>query len=504
MSVSDNAPGQKNSKENGSVLSRRDFVKMSLITSGALGVAAVAGAGVANGKDHSTYTGANIFHGEGQFFNRKPFEVDEPTYEVVGETRSPVYLTDHILIRVHFLESLMMPGPNGEPPTWTPDMGAEGLPEPLHSYMLENPEKLENFKRVLELQVEQAENWELYEDDFFIADAWASAQNSAFLLKPDAWPPVPAGPPEEWDFRDINPEPKVFKSTDHASELLKTVAHTFGATLVGITKFNPDYHFLGGIRGTEGENRQEPPAHWQYAIVFGVPHEWDQLFSSPVYGTTYDAYSRLRQIGGKMDSFIRQLGYPCRMEIPPLDYDISLPPLAIDAGLGEQGRMGVCVTPETGANIRLGVVLTNIPMTPDKPIDFGVQEFCKNCKICAEQCPSGAISLEDEPGVVRGYKRWQMKEDLCYNVWNTVATPNAMHGCRVCLAVCPYSRKDNWVHAMARTALSNDPTPISRTALHWMSKNWYEYPEPESFLPPTNDSFREPPTWLKPDEWFES
>ena len=191
----------------------------------------------------------------------------------------------------------------------------------------------------------------------------------------------------------MNPEPKVFKSPEHASELIKTVAYTFGATLVGITRFNPDFHWQGAIRGTEGENRETTPEHWQYAIVFGVPHEWDQFFSNPVYGTTYDAYARLRQIGGKMDSFIRQLGYPCRMEIPPMDFEVTMPPLAIDAGLGEQGRIGVLISPESGGNTRLGCVLTNIPMATDKPIDFGVQEFCKSCKICAEQCRVGRSVL---------------------------------------------------------------------------------------------------------------
>jgi reductive dehalogenase len=489
-------------KKDSNPLSRRDFLRAALVASAGLGVAGAAGAGYVNGKDYDTYTGNTIFHGEGQFFDRKPFEVNSPTYEIVGETRPIDYTTEFLMGRYGALGALLTPGADGSAPQWTPDMGIEALPEPLRSYFLADPKKLEQFFKGAELAAKQAADWHLYRDQFFIADIWSHAQEIAWSAEaPNPWPPDPVGPPEEWDFRNINPEPKQFKSEEHASELMKIVAYSFGATMVGICKFNPDFHWAGGIRGAN--DRKTVPDHWKYAIVFGVPHEWDMLYSNPQYGTTYDAYSRLRQIGGKLDSFIRQLGYPSRMEIPPLAYEASMPPLAIDAGLGEQGRHGLCITPETGANTRLACVLTNIALKTDKPINFGVQEFCKNCKICAQQCPNNAISLEDEPGVVRGYKRWLIDDGACLNIWQSVATSHP-RGCRVCIASCPYSKKDNWLHDLSRTMVTRDPSGVSRTALHWMAKDWYEYPKPEDYLPPTNKPYREPPDWLKSEEWFNS
>ena len=104
-----------------------------------------------------------------------------------------------------------------------------------------------------------------------------------------------------------------------------------------------------------------------------------------------------------------------------------------DAGLGEQGRNGIMITPELGCNIRPAVVTTNIPMATDKPIDIGVQDFCAHCKICAEYCPSNAIPMSGKEEV-RGYRRYKVNPAKCNNFW----TSNLGNmGCRLCISVCP-------------------------------------------------------------------
>ena len=72
-------------------------------------------------------------------------------------------------------------------------------------------------------------------------------------------------------------------------------------------------------------------------------------------------------------------------------------PFAISAGLGELGRMNRMVNPIFGGNVRLGAVLTDLPLAVDKPIDFGLQKFCEKCKKCATSCPANAISKADQP-----------------------------------------------------------------------------------------------------------
>jgi len=492
-------------------LSRRTFLKTGGLVGAGVGLAGVAGAGYVAGKDYDSYTGWERYHhGEGQFFKRKAFRQDRPTYGVEGPT-SRLEFAHNLFNRIMTMKSLLAP-PDGSPPVWTPDKGIQSLPEPLKSYYMEHQESYKMALQAFTLLKRQKTNWEKYKIQFAIADAWSNAHGSVFEdsegnpHSPERFfPPEPNSPPEEWDFRGIRrSEPLPFKSPDHAAALIKKIAHTFGATLVGITKLNPDWCYQGILRGVGREN-YDPPPHWEYAIVVATPHQWDQVYVNPVYGTSYDAYSRERIIAGKLEVFLHELGYPARSHVPPFFYDVVTPPIAVDAGLGELGRNGLMITPELGCNARLAVVTTNIPMMVDKPIDIGVQEFCRKCKICAEQCPSGAISFKDKVDtVVRGYKRWLINDDACFNVWASVATSH-VRGCRVCIAVCPYVRKNNWMHTIIRETDPRDPTGVVSSTALWMQKKLFTFPNARDYLPPPdgkNATYGEPPDWLQTEKWF--
>ncbi len=117
-------------------------------------------------------------------------------------------------------------------------------------------------------------------------------------------------------------------------------------------------------------------------------------------------------------------------------------PLAIDAGLGQLGRNGLLITPEYGACVRLCKVFTDMPLVPDRPLDFGLTEFCRTCDKCSQACEAGAISTDPEPSFDvacpsnnSGIKRWAVNADRCYEFWaeNTAACSN-------CIAACPFSK----------------------------------------------------------------
>ena len=116
--------------------------------------------------------------------------------------------------------------------------------------------------------------------------------------------------------------------------------------------------------------------------------EWDVILASPQASTSYDAYDRVSTTAVRIEGAIKHLGYPARSHSPMTGYDLIVPPLAVEAGLGEVSRPGYCITPEVGNNCRMAVVTTNLPMAIDKPIKFGVAEFCKKCKTEIRKLPS--------------------------------------------------------------------------------------------------------------------
>jgi reductive dehalogenase len=403
-------------------------------------------------------------------------------------------------------------GPPGLGPPPEPDHAAQTSPtvtpeefsEPLRSYYQARPQDLElDLLNMTELQPLQRTDSQEYGDQFILAEAWSAAMGAV-------GPGPISGPPEENDFPRSRfgptPEPVRLKDPAKTAELIKTMALQFGSTVVGITELNPDWVYGYPIRGRGFENLEEPleiPDWWRYAIVVGTPMSSDPMYANPNFGTSNDAYSRSRIIAARMEAFIKALGYPARSHIPGTSYDLMVPPISIDAGLGEQGRNGIMITPEVGCNIRPAVVTTNIPVSTDKPIDIGVDDFCLHCKVCAEACPSGAIPM-GEKVEVRGYRRWKVDTAKCQNFW----TSNLGNmGCRICVSVCPYTRKANWLHRTAMKVSANDPTGLSEKALTSMQKSFYPGPEPEDYYMPSlggeNASYRKPPGWLRTEDYID-
>lgn len=61
--------------------------------------------------------------------------------------------------------------------------------------------------------------------------------------------------------------------------------------------------------------------------------------------------------------------------------------IAYYAGLGWRGRSSLLINPRYGARVRYVSILTDMPMTFDKPLE----RDCGNCLSCLKACPAGAI-----------------------------------------------------------------------------------------------------------------
>ena len=216
------------------------------------------------------------------------------------------------------------------------------------------------------------------------------------------------------------------------SAYVKRAAKLFGASLTGICRLNRDWLYA----------EADVPDRFESAIVMAVEMDSGGIATSPAAlaaAATGVGYSKMAFILACLGEFIRNLGY----EAIQCGNDTALSiPIAIDAGLGELGRNGLLITPQYGPRVRLCKIFTDLPLESDKPIDFGVIDFCKKCKLCAKHCRANAISMDDELSVATvcksnnpGTLKWYVNAELCYLFWceNSV-------DCSTCISVCPYNK----------------------------------------------------------------
>ena len=147
------------------------------------------------------------------------------------------------------------------------------------------------------------------------------------------------------------------------------------------------------------------------------------------------AYLRFSLLGGVIAQHLRNLGYTARVH-SVMDDEVLHPPLLLLSGLGEVSRIGeVILNPFLGPRLKSGIVTTNMPMTHDKPIDFGLQKFCEACNKCARECPSGAITAGPKL-MFNGYEIWKSDSQKC-TTYRVAQKNGAM--CGRCMKTCPWN-----------------------------------------------------------------
>jgi 3-chloro-4-hydroxyphenylacetate reductive dehalogenase len=174
------------------------------------------------------------------------------------------------------------------------------------------------------------------------------------------------------------------------------------------------------------------------------------------------SYNESAHIACTMASYIRRLGYPARGHLQTGNehvpgYDVILTPLLVLAGLGELSRPGWALHPYLGGRFKASVVTTDLPLLPDKPIDFGLQAFCRTCKRCARHCPSRSISDADhkiDDYGYGGYRSYEFDWERCtkYRLMNQ----NGAY-CGVCVKVCPWNKPKAWWHDIVRRSVRSAP-----------------------------------------------
>jgi reductive dehalogenase len=245
-----------------------------------------------------------------------------------------------------------------------------------------------------------------------------------------------------------SPEKKI-SDPAFSTKMVKGLAEYYGAKICGITETKP-YHYYSH-RGRHPENYADEVTNiHKYAIVFAVEMESEMVKGAPQMQVVLESakqYVEGAKIGMVLSYFIRELGYDARNHMDG-NYLVCAPLVAHDAGIGEISRMGIIITQNFGPRVRLGVVTTDLPLIPDSPKPFGVQDTCQSCEKCAKNCPSQAIPYNDK-APHNGVLKWKINQEKCYEFWCRVGTD-----CAVCMKVCPYSKPHSVFHTIFRCWLS--------------------------------------------------
>lgn len=203
---------------------------------------------------------------------------------------------------------------------------------------------------------------------------------------------------------------------------LEEYAITLGVSKFAYTEVNHDYIFEGF------------EILYDNAMVLTMEMNRDCIKSSPSDASSKEVwrtYAELDTIVNKLSDFLRNRGYNCHPN-PAQGGDLCTVPLAQDACLGVIGKNGILISPEFGPSIRLAAIfidVNNLPVTDIKYNEYlWIQEFCKSCNKCIENCPAEAL-YQNSTLLDDGYNKY-VDGEKC-------ALPFS-ENCVACIKFCPF------------------------------------------------------------------
>jgi reductive dehalogenase len=268
------------------------------------------------------------------------------------------------------------------------------------------------------------------------------------------------------------------------ARMMRAMMRAYGASQVGFVELDTNttekliYEYDTGAYGqpqgpkivfadvdepSETETERVIPKKCRWAIVYGIRMSSLLFNYAPSHIgqiSTYYAYNLKSLFQGQVQNFLRTLGYLGLGEASTYNSLGSHVGLGVMAGMGESSRTMHMITPEYGLHQRVFMLITDLPLAPGKPIDFGAMNFCRTCKKCADYCPVNAIPHDTEPdwqkrGVyqIDGVRTWHRNEPICNAYMQSTA------GCSLCMAVCPLSKGNRkaFYHDIMRATVSTTP-----------------------------------------------
>lgn len=235
-----------------------------------------------------------------------------------------------------------------------------------------------------------------------------------------------------------------WQSDMERTEELKATARAAGAHLVGVADLEPF---------KAGDTMLPPLARERFTKAVSVAvHLEDAIIDSIEQAPTPAYAQHYRVINSTLDRLTAQLvewitargssayAIPASQIVDESNLlgSISHKAVARLAGIGWQGKSLLIVSPQYGPRIRLSTILTDMPLSSDKP----VKNRCGTCNKCTKACPASAIKN------IRTEDRYANREEALHfrrcveQTRRFKARPGIdAQVCGVCVRVCPFGSK---------------------------------------------------------------
>jgi epoxyqueuosine reductase len=248
-------------------------------------------------------------------------------------------------------------------------------------------------------------------DKSLVAAAWLTSlvtMEQSFLGPNVPIPFTMSGIPDELEY------PRYEGTPEENTRMVRAAAKLFGAASAGVVELDENtrklFYSFDGWEGRkvefedvdkayETKKKKVIPYKAQWVIVYTIRMSPPTIATAPAALTTAASamgYSEGTSVQLRLQHFINRLGYQCLAD-GNMGTSGNSPGFGVLAGLGELSRLNRMISPRWGPLVRVFKVITDLPLAPTKPIDAGIFRFCRDCKKCAEFCPSHALSMETEP-----------------------------------------------------------------------------------------------------------
>ncbi len=230
----------------------------------------------------------------------------------------------------------------------------------------------------------------------------------------------------EWIQNSGDLQPTSEPTGEDVTEAIREKALKLGYGEVGFTRNDRHYVYQSRKKSMKGGLPN--------AICLALEQDYVKTQTIPsmdAEDTHFGTYFDQGPLTKELVSYIHSLGYRCQVSGPTWHYGPMIP-MFVQAGLGQLGANGQLLSPHFGSRARLQIIYTDANLTHDEPIDYGIHNFCQECKVCVDRCPGRALTSE------KVWYRGVEKNKLAFKRCRPIMAQ--YEGCGICMKVCPIQR----------------------------------------------------------------